>query len=316
VPGYIDWTTPDVLPSIPAAHTVIKCFYPQFPSKVTQIKNETPAGLEIKIRWNDGNGPTHEEILREQFAFRGVNEIEWSDMPASEVIGWFDLFNNYELVPAMVTPNDPVVTEFAAAVTEILGGNVAGASHSAKDADELMRGLYYYMIGTGMRYAGSLGFPTEIGDVQTTVQTVRLPRDVIITNNGLCIELAALWASVLEHLGIPSELVLIPGHCFIAVSDFKGGLMPLECTTITPKAVPGMTPNAKGFIYYEDSRKEATAEMNDARKKGLIIELDFRELQTVGIVPPELPEINIDQIKAVLASRRPQFVQFLQYLRK
>src|ERR1700732_570061 len=59
VPGYIDWTTPEVLPAIPAAHTVIKCFYPQFPSKVTQIKNETPAGLEIKIRWNDGNGPTH-----------------------------------------------------------------------------------------------------------------------------------------------------------------------------------------------------------------------------------------------------------------
>jgi hypothetical protein len=297
VPGYIDWTTPDVLPAIPPAHTVIKCFYPQFPSKVTQIKNETPSVLEIKIRWNDGSGPAHEEVVREEFAFRGVNEIEYTDLPASELLNWFDNFVNSDLLAAMVTPNDPVVTEFAAAVTEILGGAVAGAG-GVKDAVEVMKGMYYYMIATGMRYAGSLGFPQTIGDTRTMVQTVRLPRDVIITNNGLCIELTLLWASVLEHLGIHSYMILVPGHAFIVVES-KGQYFPIECTAITPKAV-----GADHLITFEEAYKEASGELNKAlNETGLFKAIDAQALQAAGIQPPELPEISADQVKRIIASR-------------
>ena len=220
VPGYIDWTTPEALAQIPPGHTVIKCFYPEFPMKVTQIKNDTPSVLETRIRWNDGSGPTREDVVREEFVFRGVNEIEWTDLPTNELVTWFDLNVNSDLLAAMVTPNDPVVTEFAAAITAKLGGAVAGAG-GPDEAVEVMRGLYSYMTETGMRYAGGMGFPEKVGDTITAVQTVRLPRDVIISNNGLCIELALLWASVLEHLGIHSYVILVPGHAF-SVVDSKG----------------------------------------------------------------------------------------------
>ena len=83
VPGYIDWTTPEALAQIPPGHTVIKCFYPEFPMKVTQIKNDTPSVLETRIRWNDGSSPMHEDVVREEFVFRGVNEIEWTDLPTN-----------------------------------------------------------------------------------------------------------------------------------------------------------------------------------------------------------------------------------------
>jgi hypothetical protein len=297
VPGYIEWTTPDVLPQIPPDHTVIKCFYPQFPMKVTEIKNETPSVLEIKVRWNDGNGPAHEDVVREEFAFRGVNEIEYTDLPASELVSWFDNFVNSDLLAAMVTPNDPVVTEFAAAITEKLGGAVAGAG-GVKEAVEVMRGLYNYMIETGMRYAGSLGFPETIGDTVTTVQTVRLPRDVIITNNGLCIELALLWASVLEHLGIHSYVILIPRHAFIVV-DSKGRYFPVECTAITPKAV-----GANRLITFDEAYNFANKELDNAiNETGYYKIIDAQALQRAGIQPPELPDINVDQVKRILASR-------------
>ena len=259
--GYLDWTTPEVLPQLPPGQTVVKCFYPQFPMKVTEIKNTTPSALEMKIRWNDGSGP-REEVVRQDFQFRGLNEIEYTDLPASEVVSWYDRFVNSDLLAAMVTPNDPVVTEFAAAITERMGGAVAGAG-TDKDKIEAMAGIYNYMIETGMRYAGDNGFPEEVGDTHTMVQTVRLPRDVILSNNGLCIELTLLWASVLEHLGIRSIVFMVPGHAFIVVPLSSGEYVPIECTAITPKAV---TSNSRGPISFVEAYKFASDEFAHYQK--------------------------------------------------
>jgi hypothetical protein len=306
VPGYIDWTTPDVLAQIPSGHTVIKCFYPQFPKKVTEIKNDTPSALETRIRWNDGSGPTREEVLREEFIFRGVNEIEYTDLPSNEIVNWFDRWINSDLLAAMVTPNDPVVTEYAAAITEKLGGALAGAGGD-NDKIAVMAGLYNYMIETGMRYAGGMGFSETVGDTSTMVQSVRLPRDVILSNNGLCIELTLLWASVLEHLGMESLVFVIPGHAFIVVpleNEINGlKFVPIECTAITPKAVDRQGPVSFAKAY-ELARGELAKAVNET---GLYIVVNAQQLQSKGIEPPELPDIDIDQVKHIINSRRPSF---------
>jgi hypothetical protein len=304
IPGYIDWTTPDALPQIPPGHTVIKCFYPEFPKKVTEIKNDTPSALETKIHWNDGSGPTHEEVVRDEFIFRGVNEIEYTDLPSNEIVNWFDAWVNSNLLAAMVTPNDPVVTEYAAAITEKLGGALAGAGGD-NDKIAVMAGLYNYMIETGMRYAGGMGFPETVGDTHTIVQTVRLPRDVILSNNGLCIELTLLWASVLEHLGMDSIVFLKPGHAFIMVpleNELNGlKFVPIECTAITPKAV-----ERQGPVSFQKAYELALGELAKAVKEtGEYITVNPQQLQSEGIVPPELPDINIDQVKRIIASRKP-----------
>jgi hypothetical protein len=296
IPGYIDWTTPETLTQIPPGHTIVRCFYPQFPMKVTEIKNVTPSALEIKIRWNAGDGPTREEVVREQFEFRGVNEIEYTDMPANEVVTWGDLFVNRNLLAAMVMPNDPVVTQYAAAITEKLGGTLAGAGGD-NDKLELMQGLYNYMIDTGMHYAGGMGFPEKIGEFVTLVQNVRLPRDVILSNGGLCIELTLLWASVLEHLGIDSYVFLIPGHAFIVV-DSGGRYFPVECTAITPKAV-----NSNGRVMFDRACQIAQKEFTDALNNHRYCAINPQKLQVQGIEPPELPDINVDEVKRIIADR-------------
>src|SRR6201995_4784569 len=136
----------------------------------------------------------------------------------------------------MVTPNDPVVKEYAAAITKRLGGTLAGATQDPEQVVELMKGTYDYMRETGMRYASSEGVPVSIGDIKTLVQTVRLPRDVITSNNGLCIDLAILWASVLDQLGCQPCIVMPPGPAFTTVVA-GDKYYPVECTAITPKAV-------------------------------------------------------------------------------
>src|SRR5438046_7135745 len=185
-----------------------------------------------------------EEILRSNVPLRGVNEIEYTDLPSNELLTWYDMFATSPFAAAMVTPNDPVVKEFVAEVTKRTGGSMAGVAGGGQEVARMMKGIYDYMCETGMRYTSDAGVPTKIGDVQTIVQTVRLPRDVIITNEGLCAGLSLLWASVMEHLGCQTTVVFRPGHAFTLVKygEGSGDFIPIECTAITPMAVGAKQP--------------------------------------------------------------------------
>jgi hypothetical protein len=126
------------------------------------------------------------------------------------------------------------------------------------------------------------------------VQTVRLPRDVITSNNGLCIELAILWASIMDQLGCESYIVMRPGHAFTVVMA-EGQMLPIECTAITPKAV-----GREEFVPFEQAVKMAA---EDFQKQELKIPYSVRQMQAAGYASPELPDIDIEKIKNILASR-------------
>ena len=297
IPDYVPWTTPETHSEIPPGETIVQLFYPQLPSKVTQLTSPTTATLETKIRWADKSGQPKEEILRSNVQLRGVNEIEYTDLPASEILTWYDVFASSPFAVAMVTPNDPVVKEFVAEITKRTGGTTAGAGGGPQEIARLMKAVYDYMCETGMRYTSSEGVPDKLGDVRTMVQTVRLPRDVIITNQGLCIELTLLWASVMEHLGCPTTVIFRPGHAFTLVWVGQGprDFIPIETTAITPMAV-----GAKQSVPFEDAVKMAA---EDLGKQQYQIWVGVQQYQKQGFRPPELPAIEIDKIKTILAQR-------------
>ena len=297
IPDYIPWTTPETHSEIPPGQTIVQLYYPQLPSKVTQLTSPTTATLETKIRWADKSGQMKEEILRSNVQLRGVNEIEYTDLPANEILTWYDVFVSSPFAVAMVTPNDPVVKEFVAEITKRTGGTTAGAGGGTQEIVRLMKAVYDYMCETGMRYTSSEGVPAKLGDIETMVQTVRLPRDVIITNQGLCIELALLWASVMEHLGCPTTVIFRPGHAFTLVWIGTGprDFIPIETTAITPMAVGSKQP-----IPFENAVKMAA---EDLEKQQYQIWVGVQQYQKQGFRPPELPPIEIDKIKNILAQR-------------
>ena len=301
IPDYIEWTTPDTQAEILPGQTVVALYYPQLPSKVTQLTSQTTTTLEIRVRWEDKPGKMRDEVLRSNVELRGVNEIEYTDLPANEILTWYDQWANTPFAIAMVTPNDPVVKEFVAEITKRTGGSVAETSQDPKEnydeALRMMKAIYDYMCETGMRYTSDEGVPAAIGDVRTMVQTVRLPRDVINTNEGLCIELALLWASVMEHLGCPATVVFVPGHAFTVVSA-GGNDIPIECTAITPMAV-----GAKQPVPFEDAVKMAGEELKKWKDRGLEMQLQVRACQNGGFRAPELPNFDVDKIKNILAER-------------
>jgi len=302
IPDYTSWTTPQTYPEIPAGQTVVERYYPQLPAKVTQLSSQTNATLETKIRWADDGGKTNEQILRSNLILRGVNEIEYTDLPANELLTWYDMFATAPFATCMVTPNDPVVKEFVAEVTRRTGGTTAGIAGGPQEVGRIMKAVYDYITDTGMRYTSDSGVPEKIGDVQTIIQTVRLPRDVILTNQGLCIELALTWASIMEHLGLRSTVVFIPGHALTVVRYGQSAedVIPIECTAITPMAVGAREP-----VSFEKAVEMATGELfpKDQSQRPPQIWVGVSEYQKQGFHSPELPPIEIDKIKSILAQR-------------
>jgi hypothetical protein len=298
VPDYIPWTTPEVTDALPAGSTLVKVFYPKFTDKVTRLANQATATLEIKLQWREKEGgPLKEEVLRDNFTLLGVNEVQYSDLANEDIATWYDSWTLAQFIVCMVTPNDPVVKEYAAAITERTGGSMAGATRRPEDVLELMKGTYDYMKASGMRYAGAKGVPEKIGGDTKLVQTVRLPRDVILSNNGLCIELAILWASIMDQLGCETYIVMVPGHAFtIVVAD--GQKFPIECTAITPKAV-----GSENSVSFEQAVKMAAEEYE---KEDLKILYSVHQMQAAGYASPELQDIDIDKIKGILATRGQQ----------
>jgi hypothetical protein len=307
IPDYVSWTTPATQTELPAGQTVVSLYYPQLPSKVTALSNRTNATLETKIRWADKAGQVKEEILRSPVIFRGVNEIEYCDLPESEVATFYDTHSTAEFSVAMVTPNDPVVKEFVAEVTKRTGGTLAGIE-GGQELLGTMKSMYDYMCETGMRYTSAEGVPSKLGDISTTVQTVRMPRDVIMTNQGLCIELAILWASAMEYLGCDTDLVFVPGHAFVLVSAGRQTI-PIECTAITPKSVQGFLKDLglredTPVVPFDKAVKLAQMELEMIQRSNEPFTVyNIKAYQEKGMHAPELPEMDIEKIKNILAQR-------------
>ncbi len=293
IPDYIPWTTPEKYDEVLPGQTIIDLFYPKFPKKVAELTSPQTVTLEIKITYEDGTGKTKDTVEKRNFDLRGVNEIEYTSMAQSEIVNWYDVFENTDLVAAYVTMDDPVLKTFAAEVTKWAGGTTAGAGGGVSETVRLMRTFYTYQIVSGMHYASAKGVPEKRGDAYTSlVQTIRLPRDVVRLNSGLCIELAILWAAVMENLGVQTYIVVIPGHAFAVVVDGNSQI-PIECTGIGG-------PGIGGSLTFEDAVASAQKTLAEAQ---IIKVIDPKKLQSEGIRPPELPTLSDKDMQDIIAAR-------------
>ena len=299
---YIPWTDPESMPDIPAGFSFAKLYYPRLPAEVTKLHTPTVCALNVKVQWKE-DGKPRQETFKHDVTLRSVNELTYCDLPASEVESWFDAFDTSDFAVAMVTPNDPVVAAYAAQISKNAGGTIAGVAGGPKEVYRLCAAAYDYMTRTGLRYTGDTGVPANYDDVKTYAQAVRLPRDVILNNNGLCIELAILWASVLKHLNVEAALVMVPSHCYVIAYSPGTGLpldegIPIECTSITPQAV-----NKDHPVSFDESVKMAVEETKQHMEDGRFLVLPVAQYQQLGFTPPELPDVDVTKITESLEKR-------------
>ncbi|MBV9007813.1 MAG: hypothetical protein JO354_01435 [Verrucomicrobia bacterium] len=300
--GYVPWTEPEIIHAVPPGFSFVKLFYPRLPAEVSKLRTATNTTLYTKVHWKE-NGRDREEDLSHDVLLRAVNEISYSDLPQSEIQSWQDAFNASMFSVAMVTPNDPVVDLYASEITKAAGGTTAGIEGGGKEVYRLCKTAYDYMCRTGLRYTGDSGVPANFDNIATLVQTVRLPRDVIINNNGLCIELALLWSSLLEHLGVKAALVYRPGHAYVIAyapnvnMPLSDGL-PIECTAITPRAVGKEQP-----VSFDEAVKMSSEDLERFYKQGTLMIMPVDQYQQMGFTAPELPDVDIPKLSEMLSKR-------------
>ena len=246
IPGYIDWTELDVIGEMFSGQTAAVRAYPKFKDDIANKTTESVEKVKIEVSWD---GAKQDDILEEDFSFRIAdrNEFKFTNVPASEILGWTDVHNNTDLLACFVTPNDPIVKYYTQNIQEkMLKGESAGVTKDPKEAVRFLTGIYEATRQSHMVYSGTKMIPENLTDVSKFSQSNRLPREVITGNTGLCLELSILYASIMSSAGIDPMIFLVPGHAYPGFR-MNGQYYAIEATSIGGEGLGGIQTAESAF---------------------------------------------------------------------
>jgi hypothetical protein len=211
VSNFIELNVAEKIPLIQPGQTVVVNCYPSFPEKI--VEKMTDSKETVKIIVKGGNVKTIEESFT--IPVKGRNEFMYNFMPVDEIRTSAEYFDNMPLLSCLVTPNDPIIKYLTQQIQEkVLKGETASVENKEQEGVRFLQGIYYATLQSHMVYSGTSGVPEQISDVNSIVQNIRLPREVITGKTGLCIELSLLYASIMANAGMDPIVYLVPGHAY------------------------------------------------------------------------------------------------------
>jgi hypothetical protein len=282
---YTSWSPESTYNLVVPGGTVVDFYYPIISPQIAELKSATPCDLVIKYSYKDSAGKTYTDTTSYRLQVLGINQFEFSNLPEEERTGaWVDDFSNSPLISAFVTRLDDPVKAFAGMVSQYAGGVAAAAND--EDAIKFCRALYELEVFNGISYQTPSGFLTEYS---SGGQDLKYPRDVLRDKAGTCVDLAILYASVCEAVGLKSVIITIPGHAFPVIVLPSGQLLPVESTGVGGAAV------GKSFSF-DDAVKAGMKNLKEL-KMGSYFIIDVQELQKQGVSTPELPKLPADILK-------------------
>jgi hypothetical protein len=285
VSNYIEQTLVQKIPLIqPGQIAVVNC-YPSFPEKI--VEKTTDSKETVKITVKGTNIKTKEESF--SIPIKGRNEFMYNFMPADEIRTAGDYFENMPLLSCLVTPNDPIIKYLTQQIQEkVLKGEAASVNNKDEEGVRVLQGIYYATLQSHMVYSGTSGVPTELSDVSSIVQNIRLPREVITGKTGLCIELSLLYASIMACAGMDPVVYLVPGHAYPGFR-MNGNYYAIESTAIGGEGLGGRSTPQQAFEAGMKNLKEAWPKFQSDDRYKVI---DIREAIKSGAVAMELKDDN------------------------
>lgn len=142
----------------------------------------------------------------------------------SRAMYWQDAqgHDNFDFLAAWVTPQDPAIRDLVNRAAERLKNNPAlypgttemvGYGGSQQDVinqinaiyDTLEQDYHIHYSNTTIQYG-------------PTIENVLLPKDLLQSGTGMCVETTVTLASAIESLHMRPYLYLVPGHAFLGVA--------------------------------------------------------------------------------------------------
>lgn len=281
IPRYIEWTEITTIKRIlPGQSVVVSCF-PAFDDKIVEKMTSSQEVVEIKL----SSGMYRKE---ESFAIeiKGRSDFVYTSIPASEISSYSEMTDNSELLACFVTPEDPIVQYYTQQIQEkILKGETASVTRDPNEAVRFLAGIYQAALQTHMVYSGTKGIPENFDDVNSLVQHLRLPREVITGNTGLCIELSLLYASIMSNAGLSPVIFLVPGHAFPGFV-MNNQYFAIEATGIGGEGLGKISSPQEAFETGMKELQQAFQAMQTGDSRYQVI--DINQLFAEGIKPMEL----------------------------
>lgn len=307
IPDYIDWTELTVSGEMFPGQTLVIPCYPKFKDDITQKTTESIEKTEIEISWD---GADEDDIIEEVFSFKltNRNEYVYTGIKKEEISTWTDMFDNDDLLACFVTPNDPVVKYYTQNLQEkLMKGEQATVSQKPEDGVKFLAGIYKATVKSHMVYSGTKGIPQSTDDVASMIQQVRLPREVITGNTGLCIELSCFYASVLSAAGLDPIIYLIPGHAYPGFK-MNGQYYAIEATGIGGEGLGGVSSVEKAFEQGQKQLQEFIQRQNNGDSR--YIAVDIHALNQEGATAMDLKDNDfmkkkVDDIVASWSGGKP-----------
>lgn len=272
IPDYIDWTELTVSGEMFPGQTLVIPCYPKFKDDITEKTTESIEKAEIEIYWD---GAEEDDIIEEDFTFKltNRNEYVYTGVKKEEISTWADMFDNDDLLACFVTPNDPVVKYYTQNLQEkLMKGEQATVTKNPEDGVKFMAGIYEATRKSHMVYSGTKGIPQSTDDVQSMIQQVRLPREVITGNTGLCIELSCLYASVMSAAGMDPIIYLVPGHAYPGFR-MNGQYYAIEATGIGGEGLGNISSVEDAFKQGQKQLQEFIQRQNSGDSRYVAVDI-------------------------------------------
>lgn len=179
---------------------------------IDSLTSQKPAQLEVLVTYLD-NGQDR-TVLDETHSIivTGRSDFPWSIKGMTEA-------ETFELLGVMVTPTDPAVKNdlIRAAANYDPSRSMLSGYQSEGDSDN---SVYQRLDDIWQAETNDFSMTyisTPVSFAPGDTQAIRLPSEALSSASGNCIELALLYASAVEALGMQPVIVIVPGHAYLGV---------------------------------------------------------------------------------------------------
>lgn len=271
------WVEQD-LGTVYPGQTLQWAIYPAMQQTLAGIVSRSNAIITVQCKYERPGGQQETEEETARFDILGVNDSIFSTLEASRIGDSFYLFKQdyATMAAAFVTGRDPLIQELKDRLIRELGGlDVRDKKQAMRFIEKLydyFRGNIAYTLPPGTRRHGNM------------VQHLSFGRNVLQSGTGTCVDLAILFASVVEAAGLEAHLVSIPGHCFPAVKLPGGDMVYVETTGCGAGTLPKS-------LDFKTAQGIARANYIENMGAQTIIDINIRLLRKHGMKPTELPAL-------------------------
>lgn len=166
-----------------------------FNNNILALTEDTPVQAKLEASYFENGQP------------RVYSQIRTINIYDKHRMGW----DERARYAAFITPKDPLLINFSRSVAAEFG--------ASKEPTQLAAALFNTLGSLGVTYVQDPINPYQITSNKVDyVDYIQYPRETLQRKSGDCDDLVALYAGALESLGIPTRVLLVPGHMLMMFS--------------------------------------------------------------------------------------------------